>query len=428
MKVLCSACSHEHDLSPAQLAAGVSCTKCGQNLGADAATLVMPLGDQVIEDATLLMSPREPVITQRAPVITQREYSPPRTYSMPSRAREGLRTATKDLFGVDPPRPVFISAAEIELDKDVPTPRASENSIMFSLESLMKGRNTPKAPVPDQLSENHLLDMQGTAPLFGAAQDQALLTTPIQPPTPPAHTMSMPSRRPGRSKRGAWKWAASALGVCGVAAAGWWGLEARSASGAGSQSEVSAEAAPPVVAPPAEPAPQASAALSAAEVTPPPVARAEAPPSEAVQPAVPAEAAAPEASAAAPEADTPPAPTPPPAAPTVASTRKARPSVERKSARAERPKGAVVGLPFNRAAAKDALTSASGKVSVCKGASGKGKVQLTFSPSGRVSDASITSGSFPAGARACILRTFRAARVPPFGGLPVSVAKSFKIP
>jgi hypothetical protein len=425
MKVLCSACSYEHDLSPAQLADGVSCTKCGQSLGADAATLLIPLKGPPPEDATLLMAPRDPVVV--------REYVAPRTYSMPSRAREGLRTATKDLFGVDPPRPVFISAAEIELDKEVPTPRASENSIMFSLESLMKGRNTPKAPAPDTLSENYLLDVQGSAPLFGTAQDQALLTTPIQPPTPPAHTMTMPSRRPARKKGGAWKWVASVVGVCGVAAAGWWGLQTRSASGAGVHAEVAAEAPPPVVAAPAEPVPPPAAAVPPPEVVataPTPSAEATAPAgAEATPPVQPEGGEAAEAATPPPQAD---APQPaavaaPGAAPAAAG--KAKPRTEKKvGSTTAKPKGAVVGLPFNKAMAKDALTAASSKVSACKGASGSGKVQLTFAPSGKVSNASIISGSFPGGASACILRAFRAARVPPFGGLPVSVAKSFKVP
>jgi hypothetical protein len=414
MKVHCSACSLEHDLSPLQLAEGASCSRCGQNLQTDQATLIIESKQATQEDATLLMSARE-----IAPAVT---YQPPRTYSMPSRAREGLKTATKDLFGVDPPRPVLITATEIE--PDVPTPRASENSIMFSLENLMKGnaKATPKVPPPDAVSEHYLLDMQGAAPLFGAAEDQALLTTPIAKPTPPAHTMTMPSRRPARRKGGALKWVAGGLGLCAVAAAGWYGVQASSASGRGNV-EVAAEA-PPVVAPPAEPAPPAAEAAAVTpppEVAPTPAPSAEQPPAEATT-AEPTEPA-PVASATA----TPAADTPPPAATPPVST-KSKPKVEKKVASTAKPKGAVVGLPFNKAAAKDALTAASSKVSACKGAAGSGKVQLTFAPSGKVSNASITSGSFPGSTGACILRQFRSARVPPFGGLPVSVAKSFKIP
>jgi hypothetical protein len=419
MKVLCSACSLEHDLSPVQLAEGASCTRCGQNLGADQATLIIESKVATQEDATLLMPSRE-----AAPVVA---YQPPRSYSMPSRAREGLKTATKDLFGFDPPRPVLISATEIE--PDVPTPRASENSIMFSLENLMKGNNraTPKVPPPDALSEHYLLDMQGTAPLFGTAEDHALLTTPIAKPTPPAHTMTMPSRRPARRKSGMWKWAASGIALCAVAAAGWWGVRA-AASGPHDTTEPVAEA-PPVVAPPAEPAPPSepvAAAVPSPEVTPSPAPSADQPPEAAT--AAPGEPAAAASAPLAPASDAPlPAASAAPATPPASTKGKAK--LDKKVAVSAKPKGAaVVGLPFNKAAAKDALTSASSKVSVCKGASGAGKVQLTFAPSGKVSNASITSGSFPGAVGACILRQFRAARVPPFGGLPVSVAKSFKIP
>lgn len=420
MKVLCSACSLEHDLSPVQLAEGASCTRCGRNLGgSDQATLIIESKVATQEDATLLLPSRE-----AAPVVT---YQAPRTYSMPSRAREGLKTATKDLFGFDPPRPVLITATEIE--PDVPTPRASENSIMFSLENLMKGNSkaTPKVPPPDAVSEHYLLDMQGTPPLFGTAEDHALLTTPIAKPTPPAHTMTMPSRRPARRKSGMWKWAAGGIGLCAVAAAGWWGVQA-AASGPHNTNEPVAEA-PPVVAPPAEPAPPSEPVAAAVPPSEP------APPAASAEPA-PAESATAAPSEPAPAASAEPAPpaadTPQPAATAAPSARptntKGKAKPEKKVASAAKPKGGVVGLPFNKAAAKDALTAASNQVGSCKGASGSGKVQLTFAPSGKVSNASITSGTFPGGVSACILRQFRAARVPPFGGLPVSVAKSFKIP
>jgi hypothetical protein len=75
------------------------------------------------------------------------------------------------------------------------------------------------------------------------------------------------------------------------------------------------------------------------------------------------------------------------------------------------------------------LSTAASKAGSCGGTSGKGKVQLTFTPSGRVSSALLTEGPFagtPAGK--CALKHFKAARVPPFSGAAQTVAKSFKIP
>jgi hypothetical protein len=88
--------------------------------------------------------------------------------------------------------------------------------------------------------------------------------------------------------------------------------------------------------------------------------------------------------------------------------------------------------PFDTQAARDALNTASSKAADCRqegGATGKGKVQLTFATTGRVSSASIVEGPFAGTAPGnCALRHFRAAHVPPFSGTPQTVAKSFKIP
>jgi hypothetical protein len=80
-------------------------------------------------------------------------------------------------------------------------------------------------------------------------------------------------------------------------------------------------------------------------------------------------------------------------------------------------------------AAKSALNTAATQAGSCAGTSGKGKVQLTFAPSGKVSTAQLTDGPFagtPAGK--CALKHFKAAHIPPFSGTPQTVAKSFKIP
>ena len=112
--------------------------------------------------------------------------------------------------------------------------------------------------------------------------------------------------------------------------------------------------------------------------------------------------------------------------PVVASSSKAPPRSTKKPA----PRAtAKASAPFNVGAAKDALNAAAAKAGTCIGTSGKGKVQLTFATTGKVSSAQLTEGPF-AGTTAgkCALRHFKAAKVPPFAGTPQTVAKSFKIP
>lgn len=88
--------------------------------------------------------------------------------------------------------------------------------------------------------------------------------------------------------------------------------------------------------------------------------------------------------------------------------------------------------PFDTAAAKAALETASSSAASCKkddGPTGRGKVQVTFSPNGRATSANVIEGPFggtPVGG--CIAKIFRGAKVPAFSGDPVTVAKSFTIP
>jgi hypothetical protein len=85
---------------------------------------------------------------------------------------------------------------------------------------------------------------------------------------------------------------------------------------------------------------------------------------------------------------------------------------------------------FDKSAAKAALNAAAQASASCGagGASGKGKVQVTFAPTGKVSDVQLVEGPF-AGSTAgkCALRNFKAAKIPAFSGAPVTVAKSFKV-
>jgi predicted Zn finger-like uncharacterized protein len=85
--------------------------------------------------------------------------------------------------------------------------------------------------------------------------------------------------------------------------------------------------------------------------------------------------------------------------------------------------------PFDRGAAQGALGGVN--VQSCKkpdGPTGSGHVKITFAPNGSVSSAVVDGGPFPGTpVGGCIAGKFRGAHVPPFGGGPVSVGKSFTI-
>jgi hypothetical protein len=86
--------------------------------------------------------------------------------------------------------------------------------------------------------------------------------------------------------------------------------------------------------------------------------------------------------------------------------------------------------PFDKNAAIAALSAAAGSAQTCKtpdGPSGSGKVSITFMPSGRATNTQVSGDLAGTAAGGCVARLFRAAKVPPFSGDPVTVSKSFTI-
>jgi hypothetical protein len=87
--------------------------------------------------------------------------------------------------------------------------------------------------------------------------------------------------------------------------------------------------------------------------------------------------------------------------------------------------------PFSKASAISALGAAASGAGSCKkpgGPTGAGKATVTFAPSGRVTTATVSGGSYagtPVGG--CVASVFRRAHVPPFSGSSVTVSKSFQI-
>ncbi len=89
-----------------------------------------------------------------------------------------------------------------------------------------------------------------------------------------------------------------------------------------------------------------------------------------------------------------------------------------------KPAPAAGGGEIDKAAVKSALGGVPYKD--C-GSGGAGKVQVTFGPNGKVSSASVTSGSYDAATKSCIAGRFKSAKVPAYGGDPKSFAWSINL-
>lgn len=366
-----------------------------------------------------------PFPVERGPVA-----SVPRD-SMPSfaGARAKLATATQDLFRLSGSHSIPVEASTSEPPApSVPEPLSSarkpEASIMFSLEALMKANQTPPPPRGEQTNDeasSQLWNMQSAEPLFGTAHDQALLTTPLKmEPAQSMDSMTLPSETP--HGRRLWPILLAASAGLALAGAGVWIFRAPGASGAEGPS-----------APSSEQAALAAQLPAPVEVPAPPAAPAAEPPKDA--PPVAAEPAHPATAEGAAEGEKAPAVAaevePEPAASQEPAKEKAR---ERPSARKPPPRAvpssAKPAAAFDKGAAKTALAAAASAAASCGagGAPAKGKIQVTFAPSGKVSGAQLVEGPF-AGTTAgtCAMRHFRAAKVPAFAGAPVTVAKSFKV-
>ncbi|HET7541465.1 MAG TPA: zinc-ribbon domain-containing protein [Polyangiaceae bacterium] len=91
---------------------------------------------------------------------------------------------------------------------------------------------------------------------------------------------------------------------------------------------------------------------------------------------------------------------------------------------------AAEAAAFDKNAAVAALSAAAASAASCKtadGPTGSGKVSVTFAPSGRATATSVVGELAGTEVGGCVARLFRAAKVPPFSGDPVTVSKSFTV-
>lgn len=101
---------------------------------------------------------------------------------------------------------------------------------------------------------------------------------------------------------------------------------------------------------------------------------------------------------------------------------------EKKSDTKEPP--STSGAPFDRGAASAALGGAAGSAKSCGkpgGPTGSGKVQVTFAPSGKATQATVGAPFAGTPVGSCIAGIFRGARVPAFQGEPMTVSKTVSI-
>lgn len=87
--------------------------------------------------------------------------------------------------------------------------------------------------------------------------------------------------------------------------------------------------------------------------------------------------------------------------------------------------GSVATTAFKPAVARQALSRAASHAGHCSSGEFSGSVQVTYHPSGAVSDVALSALAGEVSGSACIVNSFRAARIAPFQGNPVTVRKSF---
>ncbi len=365
-----------------------------------------------------------------------------------------LESATRDLFRLSGGQSIPVEARVPAEKPKAPTPvvsrqpepapasgRKAESSVLFSLESLMKSAGGQKAPTEEV--DQQLWNMQAETPLFGTSQDHALLTTPLDPPpgSSPMDSMTVSSRRPTGVRTSLFLGLGTA-GAIVLASAGWFVLRSSSAEAPAAAQSLEAPAQEHTATlskePPATPDGEPKAAGNDEAPGAKPAADQADGDKAAVDEAAVDKAAADETAekgdgkqAAADgdkgddadgdkgdDADKP-----------VAAKRSSKSSTSPRSTKKAPPRATKPSAPFNVGAAKDALSAAAAQAAKCSGTSGKGKVQLTFATSGKVSSVQLTEGPFAGTAAGnCALKYFKAAKVPAFAGTPQTVAKSFKIP
>jgi predicted Zn finger-like uncharacterized protein len=298
----------------------------------------------------------------------------------------------------------------------------NESSVLFSLDALVKQEQKPTAKSSAAKQDDAAAILMGTdsgpssianvgigsfgsafaAPDFNApvlaAPVETRASDPVELPTPAA-----------AKKKGMGLW----IGIAAVVAL------AGGAFAMGLPSKLAGTAPPPA------PTPSATAAAAKPEAAPtattepaPTAAAASAAPTASTAPALAAGGAAAKPAAAVAKPET------APAKPGETPTKPAEKPAEKPAA------DASSAPPFDKAAAIAALSAAAGNAQSCKtpdGPGGSGKVSITFMPSGRATNTSVSGDLAGTAVGGCVARLFRSTKVPAFSGEAVTVSKSFSV-
>jgi predicted Zn finger-like uncharacterized protein len=327
----------------------------------------------------------------------------------------GVESAGSEVLDAPPiASPALPQAGATAYADDRPTGARNENSVLFSLDSLKaspsSAPNARSHTADDPFGmggSSGVAGLGGSNPLFTLADNQRLLSAPPPPPEPPprpAVEATLNSVAPGMPLN------RKVLGIAigGVVLVLLLGVGIGAAL-SGDDDEEKAAAASALAEASAAPAPEKK------EAEPPPTAAA---PEPSAAPAADAKSDKPDDSAS---------------KDAKAGTASASKAGAKKDAKKEEAAPApVADQPFNRGAAVSAMSAAASQAASCKkpgGPTGSGKATLTFSPTGRVTSATVDSAPFAGTAvGGCVASVFRRAKVPPFTGNSIKVSKSFTIP
>jgi cytoskeletal protein RodZ len=309
----------------------------------------------------------------------------------------------------------------------------NESSVLFSLDALTKpdAKANQKQKARDQEQEK-----EASAALFGDSAPNSLMnvgggglaalaapdfTKPVAATVEPLRASSAletNDSEPPNKKKGGWVLLLGSLFAIAAVAGGAFVMMKKQPFAAppapAPSNEVKAATTPPSVeAPATSAAPEASIAPSTANA---------APSTASASPNASAAAARPATTPAAPGLANKPADSTTAKKPDAAAT----PATPAPAT----PAPATEGAAFDKGAAVAALGAAAANAGSCKkpdGPTGSGKVSVTFAPSGRATATSVAGELAGTEVGGCVARLLRSAKVPPFSGDPVTVAKSFTV-
>ncbi len=323
----------------------------------------------------------------------------------------------EDVIASVPPPPPAIPTTK--------TGERNETSVLFTLDALKAGGGAAAAPPPAPAGPPpRLADLVGVS--SGNFSDEADLATLAAPIAEEVVTTTAVGGRPppAKSKKGVFIAAAAAvLIVAGIGIAMTSGGDDNKDSGAAAvnapaktdEAPAKTDEAPK----PAEPKP-ADATANAGDAQPAPG-----------DPAAPGDGKAePAPGDPAAGAD---AATPADQAPPKVAKHKPKPKVRKKPKVAKAEGKSLTGQkpPFNMAAAKKALSSAARRAKGCKrsgGPTGKVKVSVTFSNSGRTTSSKVVAGPVRGTLiGGCVATAFRKTKVPAFSGPRKTIPVSFRL-